>query len=101
MKMLDSEGSSNVFNNAFDASSVRDFTGGNITILYFPSTGTKPSFSMIFRISSTPRVFKFSDATTFISGCSISSSESNKTFEPNIFACLNKWLDVFPKNKYA
>jgi hypothetical protein len=68
MKMLDSEGSSNVFSNAFDASSVRDFTGGNITILYLPSTGTNPSFSIIFLISSTPKVFKFSEETIFISG---------------------------------
>ena len=90
MKILDSEGSSNVFNNAFEASSVRDFTGGNITILYLPSIGTKPSFSMTFLISSTPRVFKFSENTTLMSGCYLSSSVSNKILEPNIFACLSK-----------
>ena len=34
IKILDSDGSSRVFNNAFDASSVRDLSGGKINILY-------------------------------------------------------------------
>ena len=38
--MLDSDGSSMVFNNAFDASSVKDLRGGKITTLLISKSET-------------------------------------------------------------
>ena len=57
-----------VFNNAFDASSVKDLRGGKITTLYLPSSGERLSLLIISLMSSTPKVYKFSDSTTLISG---------------------------------
>ena len=68
--MLLLEGSSIVLSNAFDASSVNDFTGGKITTLYLPSIGERLSLLITSLISSTPKVFRFSESIILISGCS-------------------------------
>ena len=54
IKILLLEGSSIVLSNAFDASSVNDFTGGKITTLYLPSIGERLSLLITSLISSTP-----------------------------------------------
>ena len=85
-KILDSDGSSIVFSNAFDASSVKDLKGGKITTLYFPSIGERLSLLIISLISSTPKVYKFSDSTILISGCSSILSLSKAMRLANFFA---------------
>ena len=86
INIFEFEGSSKVFNKAFDASSVSDFVGGNINILYLASIGKMLSLVITFLISSTPNVLIFSDVTTLISGCSRMSLELNNKWDEKAFA---------------
>jgi hypothetical protein len=101
MKILDSDGSSKVFSNAFDASSVSDLYGGKMMILYFPETGDKLSLFNISLTFSIPIVFIFSDSITLTSGCSNVDSCERLVIEANCNACSNTYFDEFESSKYA
>ena len=93
------DGSSIVFNSAFDASSVKDFSGGNMTTLYLPSIGERLSCVITVLISSTPNVRRLSDSTIFISGWASIDSLLNAIRPANFFACLISSLDEFENRR--
>ena len=88
-----------VFNSAFDASSVKDFSGGNMTTLYLPSIGERLSCVITVLISSTPNVRRLSDSTIFISGWASIDSSLNAIRPANFFACLISSLDEFENRR--